>query len=45
MDIYKELAILYLKNQDVKSLTPAELYQKYREVLDEITAEAKKYKP
>ena len=43
-DIYNQLAILYLQNQDIKSLSPAELYDKYRKVLDEITQEAKKYK-
>ena len=43
-DIYNQLAILYLQNQDIKSLSPAELYDKYRKVLDEIPQEAKKYK-
>ncbi len=43
-DIYNQLAILYLQNQDIKSLSPAELYEQYRKVLNEITQEAKKYK-
>ena len=43
-DIEKQLAILYLQNQDIKSLSPAELYEQYRKVLDEITKEAKQYK-
>lgn len=42
-DIYNELALLYLKNQDIKSLSPAELYNRYHEVLEEITNEAKKH--
>lgn len=40
-DIYQELALLYLKNQDIKSLSPAELFAKYREVLQEIQQEAR----
>ena len=43
-DIYNQLAILYLQNQDIKSLSPAELYEQYRKVLDEITQKAKQYK-
>lgn len=43
-DIYNQLAILYLQNQDIKSLSPAELYDQYHKVLDEITKEAKQYK-
>ena len=42
-DIYNQLAILYLQSQDIKSLSPAELYEQYRKVLHEITQEAKQY--
>lgn len=44
-NVYTELTLLYLKKQDIKDLSPAELYDKYREVFDEICAEAKNYKP
>lgn len=43
-DIYTSLALLYLKKQDIKELSPAEFYDRYREVLNEITNEASNYK-
>lgn len=43
-DIYQELALLYLKNQDIKSLSPTELFAKYYEVLREIQQEARNKK-
>ena len=44
MDIYNNLTMLYLQSQDIKSLSPAELYDLYRKILSEITDEAKNYK-
>lgn len=44
ISIYDELSLLYLQNQNIKDLSPAQLYDKYREVIDEIRSEAKNYK-
>lgn len=43
-NIYEELAVLYLKNKDLSSLSPSGLYVEYRKIYEEICEEAKKYK-
>ncbi len=37
-----DLTMLYLSQQDVSSLTPAQLYVRYKTVFDEIKAESHK---
>ncbi len=42
---YKELALLWLQNQNLSDITPEELFQKYNEAYKRIQTEAAKDKP
>lgn len=42
---HKELALLWLQNQELSDITPEELFHKYDEAYKRIHAEATKDKP
>ena len=44
-NIYHDLALLYLKQKDISSFIPAELYNEYHKVYKEISHEAQKQTP